>query len=572
MSTGPPSDSRLRRRAEDALRKTRSDIQNMAIEDTQELVHELQVHQIELQMQNEELQKTQQELEISREKYYDIYNRAPVGYLMLDREGTILEANLMAAQLLECPTSELKGRKFSSFVKPQFQDTYYMHYRSTFLTGIQRTCEVELVSKNRLFVQLNSLAVPGQGSCRISISNITTAKNLESDLVQMNEKEQAASIAKSEFLANMSHEIRNPMNVIVGISSILERSEPLTQQQKKLVHTLQKSSDILMNLVGDLLSISKVESRTVALEEVSFNIPALFAEITDLFEMQAREKNLDFSFRNDCSFENVIGDSRRLRQIVMNLCQNAIKFTSKGRIAITLCDADSLKKPCRNLIITVEDTGIGIEQEKRNAIFEKFIRANSSISHRYEGAGLGLAIVKELTEKMGGTIAVESEVGAGSVFTVIIPFLEDKAAPSDSPALQKNQPPKPLSEAPILLVEDREDNIMVATSLLDELGYEYDVAINGSLALEQFLAHPHSVILMDLQMPEMDGYEATRRIRMLEKEKNLEPTPILAMTGNATEDDKFLCMKAGMNDFLSKPFRLNDLKDKLQILQNKKAA
>lgn len=546
----------------------------MNVADTQELVHELQVHQIELQMQNDELQKAHQDVEISREKYYDLYNRAPVGYLTLDRDGRILEGNLVAAQMLGCPTSELKDRKFSSFVKPQSQDTYFTHYRSAFMTGIPRTCEVELIGKVPRHVQLNSLVFSGNGGCRTSISDVTAAKKLEEDLLRINEEEKTANTSQSEFLANMSHEIRTPMNVVVGIASILAKTKPLTPEQKKLIHTLQKSADILVSLTSDLLNISKIESGKFELEEVPFSIPAFVSEMVDVFEIQARDKKLGFMFRNDCKIENVIGDVGRLRQIVMNLCQNAIKYTHSGNIAITIRDTESRKNSCRNIVITIEDTGIGIPPQRIHSVFDKFIRGESSVSRNFEGTGLGLAIVKGLTEKMGGTVQVESEVGVGSVFTVEMPFRINagQLSSDDTPDKTAKESTQSVDKLPVLLVEDHEPNILVATSILKELGYEYDIAIDGLSALKKFSENEHSVIIMDLQMPDMDGFEATKRIRAIEKNKNLEATPILAVTGNATEDDKFLCLKAGMNDFLAKPFRLNDLRKKLDLLQQKKAA
>ncbi len=389
------------------------------------------------------------------------------------------------------------------------------------------------------------------------------------------QRAEEANQAKSEFLANMSHEIRTPMNAVIGLANILAISDPLTQKQREFIQTLQLSADSLLALINDLLDISKIEARSVDIEHVAFDLPQLMQEIVSVMSLRAREKNLSFTV-DDTAVQSItyLGDPARIKQIVMNLCSNALKFTHRGGVTISL-SRHSL--PLENdetlrdeICMTVSDTGIGIAPDKVNAIFEKFVQADSSINRKYGGTGLGLAITKTLIEVMGGRITVDSTVGQGSTFKIYLPLERQDDVPNRSNSyniamdaldnLDETADPR----SHILLVEDYPANVLVATMYLEEFGYRYDIANNGMEALEKAKAKQYDAIIMDVQMPGMNGFEATKAIREHAAHNNIPHVPIIGMTAHALAGDRERCLAAGMDDYITKPFNPDDLQQKLE--------
>ncbi|NBX03508.1 MAG: hybrid sensor histidine kinase/response regulator [Alphaproteobacteria bacterium] len=355
-----------------------------------------------------------------------------------------------------------------------------------------------------------------------------------------------ANLSKSKFIANMSHEIRTPLNVISGFTTMLEDS-PLSLEQRDHVKNIRTSGDALMDIVNDVLDISKIEAGKLELENVPFNIRSLLGDLTGLFSLKAAEKYLPLLTEYETDMpESVLGDPHRIRQVLMNLVSNALKFTATGHVKISAAyDTEHEQLYC-----SVEDTGIGIKPEKLEHIFDDFSQADMSTTRQFGGTGLGLSICQRLMQLMGSTLELSSNFGHGSTFSFTLHLpLSDAAAKkvADVSTL-------PLC-ANVLVVEDMPFNQKVAKYTLEKLGCVVEIAGSGSDALALMKKKPYDVIFMDVQMPEMDGRETTRQIRAHEKEAGEKPRLIIAMTASALSEDKAACMECGMDEFTSKPLQ-----------------
>jgi signal transduction histidine kinase/CheY-like chemotaxis protein len=365
-----------------------------------------------------------------------------------------------------------------------------------------------------------------------------------------------ANRAKSRFLAQMSHEIRTPMNGVIGIASLLLKTS-LDDKQRKFVHTICRSGESLLSLINDILDFSKIEAGKLELEKLHFNLRQLAEETIDLFSNRADEQEVRLScFVYSAVPAYVVGDPGRLRQVLMNLLGNALKFTRLGEVSLRVfLESDTVDNDV-HLRFEVSDSGIGISQDKQREIFTAFSQADGSTTRRFGGTGLGLAICHQLVQMMGGRIGVESKEGQGSTFwfTALFPlgsFHESVAAPDDT---QPGRDETFCFNACVLVAEDNVTNQIVAQGMLEQLGCSVDIVDNGKEAVTVVAAKNYDFIFMDCQMPVMDGYEATSRIRQMEKKSGAVRIPIIALTAHAMKGDREHCLAVGMDDYLVKPF------------------
>ena len=405
----------------------------------------------------------------------------------------------------------------------------------------------------------------GQHGLMVWLVDITEIRKIEADLRKARDVAEDSARIKSEFLANMSHEIRTPMNAILGMMHLVKQTA-LAEKQLIYVETAEKSAKLLLRIINDILDFSKIEAGRLEMESSMFSLHTAIEEVTAVVDESVDKKNLILSYQVDDAVPQwMLGDAIRLKQVLLNLLNNSIKFTSKGSIRLNV-DLENRDETNIFLKFSVRDTGIGMSEKTLQRLFTPFTQADSSMTRKYGGTGLGLSISKSLVEMMHGEIQCESRENVGTLFTFTARF--DLPAPKASTLDQVLESateeaeksgvhiPESMKGISILLTEDNKINQMVATELLTSQGFLVDIANNGKIAVQMVHEKNYDLVLMDIQMPEMDGWQATRLIRQEERFADL---PILAMTANAMAGDRELCLEAGMNDHIAKPILPSNL-------------
>ena len=475
-----------------------------------------------------------------------------------DPSGIITDVNKQMEALTGCTRDELIGAPFKDF----FTDPSRAAAAIKLVMAEKKVTDYELTARDRdgkkTVVSYNATTFYDRGRTLQGVfaaaRDITERKEVEAELKQARAVAESASRTKSDFLASMSHEIRTPMNAIMGIADLLAKTE-LSPQQDKYVQIFRRAGDNLLNLINDILDLSKVEASQLDLERTGFSFTDHIEKLSEMVASRALEKGLTLviNIAPDVPAD-LIGDPTRLRQVLLNLLGNAIKFTETGGVSLHVTLEQDEFAPS-SLRFTVSDTGIGIASDKLGRVFERFTQADSSTTRRFGGSGLGLTISKRLVELMGGRIWVESRIGEGSAFAFIAPFeIWDTI---DRPAEEAigGGPERPLPALRVLLAEDSPDNCTITLAYLEDTPYLVEIAETGAIAVEMFMAGRYDLVLMDRQMPVMDGLTATRAIRAWEEANDRQATPIVALTASALKGDREMCLAAGCTAFLTKPIK-----------------
>ena len=522
------------------------------------LIHELEVHQVELEMQNDELKLANGRAERAKTKYTELYDCAPLGYLTLTKAGKIAHLNHNAELLLGKEHSKLIKCSFGFFVSPDTRAVYNRFIEKIFKSKVKETCEYKLITgdDSMKYVLASGIISNNSEKCLVTLVDITKQKQTENELIKAREKAEESERLKSAFLANMSHEIRTPMNGILGFTELLKDHHLRGEEQQKYIGIIEKSGTRLLNIINDIINISKIESHQTKVSITDTNVNEQIEYIYQFFKPEAEQKKLHLTFQNVLSVNDayIKTDREKLYAVLTNLVKNAIKFTQTGSIEVGYQVKDEV------LEFFVKDSGPGIPDDHKEIIFERFRQGSQSLTRNYEGAGLGLSISKAYVEMLGGKIWVTNNPGLipvngnllnkGSIFYFTLPahcLVKPEKIITDSKI--DNESIVQGRELKILIVEDDKTSELLLRKIFDKISKEFLHAPNGIEAIEICKNNPDiDLIMMDIKLPGMNGYEATRKIREFNNE-----VIIIAQTAYALPGDRENSILAGCNDYISKP-------------------
>ena len=496
------------------------------------------------------------------DKYRLVLELSPEGIVVIDQNKIIQMVNVQTEKLFGFSREEMIGKELGILIPDRFRNNL-IEFKNTFYAEPKSRAMgagKELFGKRKddsefpIEISLSPIQTGIEVAIIFAtIRDITEQKRISTELIEAKNKaefatEVAEAVLKSEqqFLANMSHEIRTPMNAIVGFTKVLLKTD-LSTKQTEYLNAIKTSGDALIVLINDILDLAKVDAGKMTFEQIPFKMKSSFSAVLHLFDIKMQEKELEFVREYDNNIPEVlVGDFIKLQQIILNLISNALKFTTKGQITVSAKLLNENNKEAL-ILFSVTDTGIGIAENKLNLIFETFQQATSSTSRIFGGTGLGLSICKQLVEKQGGTISVKSKINVGSTFSFTLSFQKT----NETIELEKDEIKldSEIKDIKVLVVEDVKLNQLLMKIILDDFKFKCDIADNGKVAIEKMQKETYDIILMDLQMPEMDGFETTEQIRI----KMHSNIPIIALTADITTADLEKCRAVGMNDYISKP-------------------
>ncbi len=517
--------------------------------------------------------KIQKDLFASEAKLRKIIDTSLDAVITIDEKGIITEWNQNAERTFGYSRQEAMGRSMTELIIPhQHRQAHERGMQHFLRTGegpvLNKRIEITAINRDEhefpVELSITPIQLGRQYFFSGFIRDITERKEAEAALLHAKQTAEQARLAEQQFLANMSHEIRTPMNAVIGMTHLLYETQP-NASQKEYLDALRFSADSLMGLINNILDLSKIEAGELAFEKKTFDLVKLLKGLQQTFQFKVREKPVSVTIDIDPKIKNMlIGDLTRLNQILTNLLGNASKFTKRGTIGIR---AKLLASTAAQYVIQfqVHDTGIGIEMEKLDLIFQNFKQADLDTTRKYGGSGLGLTIVKQLVELQGGSIVVESVKQKGSIFSVNLPFENSgqEASELSDPIPESRDIQQILGDRHLLVVEDNPMNQKLIGKILDLWSCTYTIAPDGRAAWKLSRQRPYDLVLMDIHMPEMDGVEATQVIRSDRQNPN-NTTPIIALTAAALLDEKNRALEAGMNDYLTKPFSPAQLQQVLE--------
>lgn len=509
--------------------------------------------------------KADKKLQISEARTRSITDSANDAILMIDHQGNVTYWNPAAERIFGYTREEVIGRNLHNQITPEkYRESYQKAFPEFLKSGmgaaVGKTLDLEAVRKDGTVISvqlsLSAINIDGNWNAIGIMRDTTEKKRIEAALIKAKQESEAANKAKSVFLSNMSHEIRTPLNAIIGFSQLMKRDMNLSSQQKEYNTAIIRAGEHLLELINEILELSKIEAGRIVLNPTSIDLHAMCDDIYMMFRERANDKHLQLLFENSEDLPRyVMVDEGKLRQLFVNIIGNAIKFTDEGGVAIRT-QAISSEEGKSYLIVEVQDSGPGISEEEIGKLFRHFEQTSTGVK-KGTGTGLGLALSRELALLMGGDITVSSKVGEGSIFTFKIEFTAGNESEIEKPDTKRVIGIADKSKSyTILVVDDKKENLQVAVNLLELVGFSTEEAVDGKEAIEKVIASKPDLILMDMRMPVMDGYEATRIIKTMDDYKDI---PIVALTASTFEDERKRIEALKMQGYIRKPFRESDL-------------